>query len=66
MIRTHNLSGMTTKPGLLATFAFLNKYGPNPASFCLFLFFSQHNDKSSTKFDILKRRWCTWESNLGL
>ena len=28
---------------------FLN--GPNPASFCLFPSFSQHNDKYSTKFD---------------
>ena len=27
------------------------KNGPNPASFCLFSSFSQHNDKYITKFD---------------
>ena len=27
------------------------KYRPNPASFCLFSYFSQHNDKYSTEFD---------------
>ena len=31
-----------------------------PASFCLFLFFSQHNDKYSTKFAY------TWESRYGV
>ena len=39
---------------------FLN--GPNPASFCLFSFFSQ--DKYSTNFDY-KRKKCSWDSNLG-
>ena len=42
---------------------FLN--GPNPASFCLFSTFSQHNDKYNTKFDYKKHRWCAWESNPG-
>ena len=31
---------------------FLKKNGPNPASFCLFSFFSQHNDNYSTNLTI--------------
>ena len=44
-----------TKPrfygGNLPTYVFF-KNGPNPASFCLFLFFSQHNDNYSTNLTI--------------
>ena len=41
------------------------KNGPNPASFCLFLFFS--HDKFSTNFDYKwkNRRWCAWYLNTG-
>ena len=34
----------------MLNFFFLN--GPNPASFCLFSFFSQYNDKYSTNLTI--------------
>ena len=39
----------------------LFKIGPNPASFCLFSSFSQHNDKYNTKFHYLK----AWDLNPG-
>ena len=43
-------------------------YGPNLAPFCLFWSFSQRNYKYSTTVDYKwkKRRWCAWNSNLGL
>ena len=34
-------------------------YGPLPASFCLFSFFSRYN------FNWKKHRWCAWDSNPG-
>ena len=38
------------------------KYGPNPASFCVFSSFSQYNDKNSTiDFKYKKHRWCAWD-----
>ena len=39
------------------------KNWPNPASFCLFLFFS--HDKFSTNTKWQKHRWRTWDSNPG-
>ena len=51
-IRTHTLES-TYLPNLLSKPPDQGyfKYGPNPASFCLFSSFSQYNDKFSTKFD---------------
>ena len=43
-----NLSANFTTAPILVLFIF--KYGPNPASFCLFSSFPQCNDKYSTKF----------------
>ena len=45
----------------------LKKYGPNPASFCLFSSFPQYNDKYGTIFDyksidgvlLIRTRDCT-------
>ena len=43
------------------------KNGPNPASFCLFSFFSQYNDNCSTNLTIneIKLRWFDWDLNPG-
>ena len=40
----------------------LKKYGPIPASLCLFLLFSRYNFNNT---NWKKHRWCAWDSNLG-
>ena len=40
------------------------KYGPIPASFCLFSFFSYSNNNFNN-VNWRKRRWCAWDSNPG-
>ena len=37
---------------IVFTYVIVLKNGPNPASFCLFSFFSQYNDKYSTNLTI--------------
>ena len=58
----------TSYPLLLPTFVmnifhFFKKNGPNPASFCLFLFFS-HDKYSTSTINEKKCRWCTWNIDL--
>ena len=44
------------------TQSFFKKMGQSRPLFCLFLFFSHYNFNTNWK----KRRWCAWDSNLGL
>ena len=51
-VSNHQLQADKQPAVIVSTYMFFyKKYGPNPASFCLFSSFSQYNDKYSTKFD---------------
>ena len=53
--RTHDHQKMSLLPKSLDQGSRPIKNGHNPASFCLFSSFSQHNNKYSTKFDFKKQ-----------
>ena len=46
----------------LFVFQHFSKYGPNPSSFCLYLSFSQYNDKySMIDYEWENRKWSAWD-----